>query len=76
MRTAAQDVAKLSLNNGNAKSMSPDGQSSGADSSAKNVSDATEAIIDLQSHKRQVQASTKVIETADQLLGFLLDVKA
>ena len=38
--------------------------------------DVTQAMVDLKIYQRQVQASAKVIETADEVLGFLLDVRA
>ena len=37
---------------------------------------AAEAIVDLKVHKRQIEASAKVVQTADAVLGFLLDVRA
>lgn len=74
MRRAAQDVAELSLNDRSAQGAVQDENASRAENSS--ARDATEAIIDMQSHKRQVQASTKVIQAADAMLGFLLDVKA
>ncbi|MEM7096727.1 MAG: hypothetical protein AAF541_00600 [Pseudomonadota bacterium] len=43
---------------------------------APSTQDVTDAMADLKLYQRQVQASAKVIETADQVLGFLLDVRA
>ena len=40
------------------------------------LQDAAEAIVDLQLYERQVQASAKVVKSADEMLGFLLDVHA
>ncbi|MEM9622600.1 MAG: flagellar biosynthesis protein FlgE [Pseudomonadota bacterium] len=40
------------------------------------VQDTAEAMLDLQLYKRQVQASAQVVKTADEVLGFLLDVHA
>jgi flagellar hook protein FlgE len=36
----------------------------------------TESMLQLQSSETQVQASAKVVETADKILGALLDIKA
>ena len=36
--------------------------------------DVAEAIVDLKVYQRQVQASAKVVQTADEVIGFLLDV--
>ncbi|MEM9741699.1 MAG: flagellar biosynthesis protein FlgE [Pseudomonadota bacterium] len=41
-----------------------------------NDRDAVEAMVDLKLYKRQVQASAKVIESADAAVGFLLDTRA
>ncbi len=38
--------------------------------------DAVEALLELRVHQRQVQASAKVVESADAVLGFLLDIHA
>jgi flagellar basal body rod protein FlgG len=40
------------------------------------MAEAAEAIVDLKMRQRQVEASAKVVETADAVLGFLLDVRA
>ena len=40
------------------------------------VDDSVEALLDLRTQMRQVQASAKVFETADEVIGFLLDVRA
>lgn len=34
--------------------------------------EAAEAIIDLKTYQRQVQSSAKVVQTADEVMGFLL----
>ena len=38
------------------------------------VADTAQAMVDLKLYQRQVQASAQVVQTADQVLGFLLDV--
>ena len=43
---------------------------------APNTEDVAEAMVDLKLYQRQVQASAKVVETADEVIGFLLDVHA
>ena len=37
---------------------------------------ATEALVDLKIYQRNVEAATKVIKTADEMVGFLLDIRA
>lgn len=56
-------------------------QQVGADSKAHAeadsfVQDTAAAMIDLKLYERQVQASAQVVQTADEVLGFLLDVHA
>ena len=43
---------------------------------APSTQDIADAMVDLKLYQRQVQASAKVIETADEVIGFLLDVRA
>ena len=76
MRRAAQDVAELNLNDRSTQGVVSDENASRAERSPSDVKDLTQALTDLQYHKRQVQASTKVIEAADEMVGFLLDVTA
>lgn len=48
-----------------------------ADGSAPRMAehaDVAEAMIDLKVYQRQVQASAKVVQTADETIGFLIDV--
>lgn len=65
MAHAAQDVAELNLN-----------ESSARTSSSDRLSDTASALVDLRVYQRQVQASAVVVETADAVVGFLLDVHA
>jgi hypothetical protein len=37
---------------------------------------ATEALVDLKIYQRNVEAATKVVKTADEMVGFLLDIRA
>ena len=65
--TAAQDVVEFSL---------PSTDGPGAEQGARldDGADAAEALVDLRTYQRQVQASAKVVQTADEMIGFLLDV--
>ena len=65
MKQAAQEVAELNLN--------PSVPDYGAPGE---VEDAIESLTSLKLYSRQVQASAKVVETADEMMGFLLDVRA
>jgi hypothetical protein len=70
LRDAAQEVAASSAR---------DGAPEAADSEPEpesGLSSQAEALLDLKLYKRQVQASAKVVETADEVIGFLLDVHA
>ena len=40
------------------------------------LSDTTRTLVDLRANQRQVEASVKVVEAADAMLGSLLDVRA
>jgi len=73
MKRAAQDVAELNVDKEVAR---PDSGQGASTETHKDVVDTTTAAIDLKTHARQVQASAKVVETADQVIGFLLDIQA
>jgi len=66
MKHAAQEVAEL-----NVSASAPNGSRTHAE-----VEDVMDALTQLKLYERQVQASAKVVETADEMLGFLLDVRA
>ena len=51
-------------------------ESGDAKGPAPATEDVTQAMVDLKLYQRQVQASANVIETADEVIGFLLDVRA
>jgi len=74
LNRAAQDIADLNLDD--RAQPAPDNDVERHDKPTEQVADTVEAIVDLKVHQRQVQASAKVIETADSILGFLLDVRA
>ena len=64
LEQTAQEIAEFNL--------SSDDGSGGT--SLDNSADVAEAVIDLKLYQRQVQASAKVVQTADEVIGFLLDV--
>lgn len=64
MDHAAQEIAELNVRD-------PSGAETGPD-----VTDAAEALVDLTVHKRHVQAAAAVVKTADETLGFLIDIHA
>lgn len=70
---AAQDIASLATTPEVNDSTSSKGTASAGPASVVNL---TESVLQLQSSETQVQASAKVVETADQILGALLDIKA
>ncbi len=51
------------------------GAASGEEAVSTTLQDTAEAMLDLKLYQRQVQASAKVVQTADEVLGFLLDVR-
>jgi hypothetical protein len=73
---AAQDIAHLNVDDARARSGAGDDGVIRPATSGGRVDDAFDAIVELKLAKRQVQASARVIETADQVLGFLLDIRA
>ena len=73
---AAQDIAHLNVDDSGAQSGANDDGVIRPATSGGRVDDAFDAIVELKLAKRQVQASARVIETADQVLGFLLDIRA
>jgi hypothetical protein len=74
MNRAAQDIADLNLDD--RSSRANDNGALRTDKSSDQLYDAAEAVVDLKVHARHVQASARVIQTADEVLGFLLDVRA
>lgn len=65
MDVAAQEIAELNVRQPDSASYA----SGGLDTAAS-------ALIDLEIHARNVQASVEVVRTADEVLGFLLDNRA
>ena len=68
-RQAAQDIAELNIG---AEMDRGDRNAPVEDW----VGDAAEAVVDLKLYERQVQASAKVVQTADAVIGMLLDTDA
>jgi flagellar hook protein FlgE len=68
---AATDIASASLPKPVAESAAPNP----SNSQAQQV-DLASSLVDLQIGKEQVQAGAKVIKTADDTLGTLLDIRA
>ena len=62
LEQTAQEVAEFNL----------DANSEGV--RLDNPADVAEVIVDLKVYQRQVQASAKVVQTADEVMGFLLSV--
>ena len=63
MADAAQEIAEFNLTS----SDSPPTQT------LDNPAEAAEVMIDLKVYQRQVQASAKIVQTADEVMGFLID---
>jgi len=76
LREAAQDVAELNLDDRRDAGVARDDSIAPPNRPTDQLEDAAVAIIDMKMHARQVQASAKVVETADEMLGFLIDVHA
>ena len=69
--SVAQEIAELNIK-GSPSESAGDGETQ----SAGSVDDVAQAIVDLKIYQRQVQAATKIVQTADEVIGFLLDVRA
>ncbi len=71
LNNVAQEIAEL-----NVKSNPSEAEADGVRPEALPLDDLANAMVDLKLYSRQVQASAKVVETADEVIGFLLDVRA
>ena len=69
--SAAQEVAQNQVD----QSLDSGAQThvSSSSETPSGIPDQAEAIVALEQHSRQVQASAKVVHSADAVLGFLLD---
>ncbi len=48
----------------------------GNTASGDDVMSSAQALVELKLYQRQIQATAEVVETADEVLGFLIDVHA
>lgn len=69
--SVAQEIAELNI-----KSSPSENAGDGEAHSGYALDDVAQAVVDLKIYQRQVQAATKIVETADEVVGFLLDVRA
>ena len=76
LENTAQDIAELNIDAAGERRESEQQGGSLPLSSTDKIDDMAQAMVDLKLYQRQVQASAKVVETADAVIGFLLDVKA
>lgn len=70
LQNIAEDIAELNLK-GDPHTQANQGEPLHAHS----VEDVAEAMVSLKLYQRDVQAAAKVVQTADEVLGFLLDVR-
>ncbi len=66
----AQDIAELNVHRGNPSTQE------GQPTPLGGLDDVAEAMLDLKLYQRDVQAAAKAVQTADEVIGFLLDVHA
>lgn len=71
MDSVAQEIAQQRLVSQPSESAG-DGEAHGGSS----IDEISAAVVDLKLYERQVQAATQVVQTADEILGFLIDVRA
>lgn len=69
--SVAREIAELNI-----KSSPSENAGDGETNNPGAVDDVAQAIVDLKVYQRQVQAATKIVQTADEVIGFLLDVRA
>ena len=74
--SVAQEIAELNITN-NPSVSAGDGEPVGSFSlNDSGPGDMASAIVDLKVYQRQIQAAATIVETADEVIGFLLDVRA
>ena len=71
LNSVAQEIAEMNI-----KSNPSTNEADGVPLDGVELDDLANAMVDLKLYQRQVQASAKVVETADEVIGFLLDVRA
>lgn len=67
----AQEIAQLNI-----KGSPSESAGDGAQQQGFSTDEVTTAIVDLKVYQRQVEAATQVVKTADEVVGFLLDIRA
>jgi hypothetical protein len=71
MDSVAQEIAQQSL-----ASQPSESAGDGEPHRGFSIDEISAAVVDLKLYERQVQAATQVVKTADEVLGFLIDVHA
>ena len=71
LNNVAQEIAEMNI-----KRDPGANEADGVPLDGVELDDLANAMVDLKLYQRQVQASAKVVETADEVIGFLLDVRA
>ncbi len=71
MDSVAQEIAQQRLGEQPSESAGD-----GEPRSGTAIDEISAAVVDLKLYERQVQAATQVVKTADEVLGFLIDVHA
>ena len=71
LESVAQEIAEL-----NVKSSPSENAGDGETHPGFALDEMSSAIVDLKLYQRQVEAATQVVKTADEVIGFLLDVRA
>lgn len=69
--SVAQEIAELNI-----KSNPSENAGDGEVHPGFALDEMANAVVDLKLYQRQVQAATQVVKTADEVIGFLLDVRA
>jgi hypothetical protein len=69
LNSAAQEIASQNATERSSVAGAPP-------ASGDELKDRAEALTSLKLYERQVQAAARVVETADEVVGFLLDVRA
>lgn len=69
--SVAQEIAEFNI-----RSDPSEVAGDGVPQAGYSVDEVASAVVDLKLYQRQVEAATQVVKTADEVLGFLLDVHA
>ena len=71
LESVAQEIAEFNI-----KSNPSESAGDGESRTGFALDEMSSAIVDLKLYQRQVEAATQVVKTADEVIGFLLDVRA